>query len=78
MTKKKNYRRRREIVRLTVMSMPSESTERQVSVRYMQNYCDMDIRIELRITKQSLQDSREKIKALLLAAFGDDFEITLK
>jgi hypothetical protein len=58
--------------------MPSESTERQVSVRYMQNYCDMDIRIDLRITKQSLQDSREKIKALLLAAFGDDFDITLK
>lgn len=63
---------------MTVMSMPSESTERQVSVRYMQNYCDMDIRIDLHITKQSLQDSREKIKALLLAAFGDDFEITLK
>ena len=58
--------------------MPSESTERQVSVRYMQNYCDMDIRIDLRITKQSLQDSRAKIKALLLAAFGDDFDITLK
>lgn len=63
---------------MTVMSMPSESTERQVSVRYMQNYCDMDIRIDLRITKQGLQDSREKIKSLLLAAFGDDFDITLK
>lgn len=60
------------------MQMPSNSTERKVSVRYMQNYCDMDIRIDLRITKQSLQDSREKIKALLLAAFGDDFDITLK
>lgn len=63
---------------MTVMSMPSESTERKVSVRYMQNYCDMDIRIDLQITKRNLQDSREKIKALLLAAFGDDFDITLK
>jgi hypothetical protein len=60
------------------MQMPKNSTERQVSVRYMQNYCDMDIRIDLHITKKNLQDSREKIKALLLAAFGDDFEITLK
>lgn len=60
------------------MQMPSESTERQVSVRYMQNFSDMDIRIDLQITKRNLQDSREKIKALLLAAFGDDFDITLK
>lgn len=58
--------------------MPSESTEKQVSIRYMQNYCDLDIRFDLRITKQNLQQSREKIKALLLAAFGDEFEITLK
>ena len=63
---------------MTVMSMPTDSTERQVSVRYMQNYCDMDIRIDLHITKQNLHDSREKIKSLLLAAFGDDFDITLK
>lgn len=60
------------------MQMPSESTERKVSVRYMQNFSDMDIRIDLQITKRNLQDSREKIKALLLAAFGDDFDITLK
>ena len=66
------------MVRLTVEQMPSESTEKQVSIRYMQNYCDLDIRFDLRITKQNLQQSREKIKALLLAAFGDEFEITLK
>jgi hypothetical protein len=60
------------------MQMPPESTERQVSVRYMQNFSDMDIRVDLRITKKSLLDSRKKIRALLLAAFGEEIEITLK
>lgn len=72
MSKKQNYRKRRALVRLTVMQMPAESTEKQVSVRYMQNYCDIDIRMELRITKANLQESRKKIKALLLAAFGEE------
>jgi hypothetical protein len=78
MSKKTNYRKKRALVRLTVMQMPPESTERQVSVRYMQNFSDMDIRVDLRITKKSLLDSRKKIRALLLAAFGEEIEITLK
>ena len=66
--KKISYLDRLKLVRLVLDTMPEDSIDKAVSVRYMENYTDMDIRIELRITKKSLKESRGRIKRMLIEA----------
>jgi hypothetical protein len=47
-------------------SLPEESVEKKVLICYMENYSEWDIRLELKITKKALGESREKIRQLLL------------
>ncbi len=54
------------IVRQILESLPEDDIDRRVSVKYMENYSEMDIRIELQITRKALQDSRKRIKKMLL------------
>ena len=54
------------MVRLVIDSLPEDSVDKKVSTCYMQNFSDWDIRIELRITKKSLLESRKRIKEKLL------------
>ena len=47
-------------------SLPEDDIDRRVSIKYMENYSEMDIRIELQITRKALQESRKRIKQMLL------------
>lgn len=64
---KKHKRRDAWRVRFAVLSMP-EGLEKQISLAYMGNYSEMDIRDEFGITVNQLRESKEKIKAILLEA----------
>lgn len=61
-------RERLALVRLVVQTMPDGCVDKLVSVRYMKNYSDLDIRDELEITKKNLLESRERIKEMLIKA----------
>ena len=64
------------LVRCVVNAMPEDSIDKKVSNCYMENYCDLDIRIELKITCKNLKESRFRIKQMLLeAADGQLYEI---
>lgn len=76
MKKKLPYRDRVALVRLVIGSMPEDAVEKKVANCYMENYCDLDIRLELNITKKSLMESRLRIKQILLeAADGQLYEL---
>lgn len=69
-------RDRIKLVRHVLDDMPEDSVEKKVSEKYMKNYCDLDIKLELKISGRSLLDSRLKIKKLLLeAADGQMYEV---
>jgi hypothetical protein len=54
------------IVRQMLESLPEDDIDRRVSIKYMENYSEIDIRIELQITRKALQESRKRIKQMLL------------
>lgn len=54
------------VVRQMLESLPEDDIDRRVSIKYMENYSEMDIRIELQITRKALQESRKRIKQMLL------------
>lgn len=54
------------IVRQMLERLPEDDIDRRVSIKYMENYSEMDIRIELQITRKALQESRKRIKQMLL------------
>jgi len=56
------------LVKKVISDLDENGNERKVAVCYMQNYCDIDIRIELKITKKELQQIRKAIKQKLLDA----------
>ncbi|MBQ4315549.1 MAG: hypothetical protein IJC21_08930 [Lentisphaeria bacterium] len=62
------HRDRIALVRLVLEALPETDIDRQVSMCYMENYADIDIRIELRITKKKLMECRGRIREKLLAA----------
>ena len=64
--KKLTHSDRLTLVRLVLDIMPEDSIDKAVSRKYMENCSDLDIRIELQITKKSLTESRKRIKQLLL------------
>ena len=55
-----------QLIRQLIDSLPEDNIDRQVSEKHMQNYSEMDIRSELRITRKALQESRKRIKKMLL------------
>lgn len=57
-----------ELIHLLLDSLDADNIDRRVSECLMQNYSEMDIRVELKITKKALGESRGRIKALLLEA----------
>lgn len=63
-----NRRARLELVRQCVESMPTESQERLVAVRFMYDYSELDIRDELQITRVALLEAKRRIKQQLLNA----------
>lgn len=64
--KKITHSERLTLVRLVIDSLPEDDIDRRVSAKYMENYSEMDIRIELQITRKALQESRKRIKKMLL------------
>jgi uncharacterized protein YkvS len=56
------------LVREVVLSLDENGNERRVAVCYMQNYSDLDIRDELKITKKELLAIRKALKQKLLDA----------
>jgi len=62
------------LVRQTILAMDEDGVERKVAVCYMRNYCDLDIREYLCISKKRLHEARVKIKNALLEAgiFDED------
>lgn len=71
-----SQRDRVELIHMLLDSMKPDNIDRRVSECIMQNYSDMDIRLELKITKKALGESRSRIKSLLLeAADGRVFEL---
>lgn len=71
-----SQRDRVELIHMLLDSMEPDNIDRRVSECIMQNYSDMDIRLELKITKKALGESRSRIKSLLLeAADGRVFEL---
>lgn len=76
--KKLPYRDRVALVRLVVSTMPEDTVEKKVSNCFMKNYCEMDIRLELKITQKSLCESKLRIKQMLLeAADGQLYELQI-
>lgn len=61
-------RERLRIVRMVYESLPPESLERDVAIRYMLDYAEIDIREELAITKRALQTAKDALRVLLIAA----------
>ena len=51
---------------MVLSSLPEESVEKKVLICYMENYSEYEIRLELKITKKVLGESRLKIKQLLI------------
>lgn len=61
----KNRRKRIELVRRALENMPTSGMERMVSLRYMHDYTELDIREDLCITKRVLGDTKIKIRTIL-------------
>lgn len=60
-------------MRKAVESMPPRGLEKMISLRYMNDYTELDIREELCITKRVLTDTKLKIKNILTqVGFGDN------
>lgn len=57
---------RLKLVRLVIESLPEDSIDKGVALRYMANYTEMDIRAEMQITRKSLTESRKRLKQLLI------------
>lgn len=62
----KNRRRRIKLVRQALESMPRSGIERMVSLRYMHDFTELDIREDLCITKRVLSDAKVRIKTILV------------
>lgn len=62
-----NRRERYRLIRQAVENMPPSGLERMVSLRYMHNYTDMDIREEMCITKRVLADTKDRIRKILIS-----------
>jgi len=53
-------------VRKALLSLDKNDNIRRVMVCYMLNYCEIDIRQELQITKKELLEARKRIKEILV------------
>ena len=47
---------------MVLENIPENNMDKKVAYCYMDNFADIDIRIELRITKKCLMESRERLK----------------
>ena len=56
------------LVKQVIFALDKNGNERKVAICYMQNYCDLDIRVELKITKKELLQIRKALKQKLLDA----------